>query len=290
MSGAVNHARTGRLVAAGVWVCAAIVMTASAANGALTFDALQSYWPIGLAIGVAVDIALCVALVGDRALHLAGRKSGWGRALRIATAGMSLALNCGASLANGHYAAAAFHAFLPVLLVVLTEASQSYSLRFHAIADEAHAAELTEQQARQAEADEATRVDRETRQAERAAEDARREQAAEQARQDRERQAHQLAALLALTPQLARRRQRAAPARARQPRQTKAPAARHAAKPASNQASDLAALVERARPLVADGMGRTQLARQLGTTPHWARRAIEQIEAEPRLHAVERSA
>lgn len=288
MSTPVDHARTGRLVAAGVWVCAAIVMTASAANGALTFDALQSYWPIGLAIGVAVDIALCVALVGDRALHLAGRKSGWGRALRIATAGMSLALNCGASLADDHYAAAVFHAFLPILLVVLTEASQSYSLRFHAIADEHRAAEAAEEQTRQAETDEAERIEREAREVERAADDARRAEAAELARQEREHQERQLVTLLALTPQLTRRRQRPAPARAKAPRQTKTPAT----KPQPNQAPDLARLVERARPLVADGMGRTQVARQLGVTAHWARRAIDQVEAEraPHLTAVERSA
>lgn len=127
---------TGRGVIAGVWVCAAITMAASAFNGALTFRALGSPWAVGLTIGIAVDVALCVALIGDRALHLTGTSTAWGRALRWTTAGMSLALNCGASIVSGHYWAAVFHAFLPLLLVVLTEAAQSYTLAYSHIADE----------------------------------------------------------------------------------------------------------------------------------------------------------
>jgi hypothetical protein len=263
MSARHDHARTGRLVIVGVWACAAIVMVSSARNGALSFAALGEHPLAGFALGVAVDVALAVALIGDRALHLAGRSSAWGRALRITTCLMSGALNCAVPLWLGHVGIAAFHSFLTVLLVLLTEYAQDGTLQFGDIEAEANAAEHAEREAEQRATDELARA-------------------------EREHQAQQLATLLALTPQLARRRQRTAPARAKASRQPKAPAMRHTSK----QAPDLADLVRRARPLVADGMGRTQLARELSTTAHWARKAIEAIEAEraPRLTAVERSA
>lgn len=283
-----DHARTGRLVTIGMWACAAIVMVSSARNAAWSFEILGDSPIAGFALGVAVDMALAVALVGDRALHLAGRKSRWGRALRITTCLMSGALNCAVYAWLGQVGIAIFHSFLTVLLILLTEYAQDFTLQTGAIADEHEAAERAEQRTRQAEADEAARLAREQAEAQRAAEDARRKQAAELARKQREHQTRQLAAALAAATLTRRRAKRAAPARAKAPRQDKAPAT----KPAPNQAPDLEQLVQRARPLVADGMGRTQLARQLDVTPHWARKAIEAIEAEqtPPLHAVERSA
>jgi hypothetical protein len=56
--------RTGRWIVAGTWGCAIIVMAASAANAALTYGALGDNRILGLATGVAVDIGLCVALIG----------------------------------------------------------------------------------------------------------------------------------------------------------------------------------------------------------------------------------
>jgi hypothetical protein len=265
MSARLDHARTGRLVIAGVWVCAAIVMVSSARNGALSFQALGEHPLAGFALGVAVDVALAVALVGDRALHLAGRSSAWGRALRITTCLMSGALNCAVPLWLGHVGVAAFHSFLTMLLVLLTEYAQDGTLQFGQIEDEADAAEHAEREAEQRAADELART-------------------------EQERQAQQLATLLALTPQLARRRQRTAPARAKASRQPKAPARRQTSKQAPSQAPDLAELIDRARPLMP--VGRTVLARQLGVSTHWARRVIEALEAErpAGLHAVERSA
>lgn len=70
-----------------------------------------------------------------------------------------------------------------------------------------------------------------------------------------------------------------------QPRQV-APAPRQVHQPVARQvAPDLAQLVERARPLMPIGRGR--LAQKLGTTEHWARKALEALETEPpRLAAV----
>ena len=110
-----NLERTGRRIVAGTWGCAAITMAASAANAALTYGALGDNRALGLATGIAVDIGLCVALIGDRRLYTHGLASGWGRALRITTAVMSLVLNVGISLRDGHYFAALLHSFLPLL-------------------------------------------------------------------------------------------------------------------------------------------------------------------------------
>lgn len=87
-------------------------MVASAANAALTYGAFGDNRALGLATGIAVDIVLCVALIGDRRLYVYGLSSNWGRALRITTAPMSLILNTGISLRDGHYFAALLHSFL----------------------------------------------------------------------------------------------------------------------------------------------------------------------------------
>jgi len=125
--------RTGRRVVAGTWACAVITMAASAANAALTYAALGDNRALGLATGLAVDIGLCVALIGDRQLYEHGLSSNWGRGLRITTAVMSLILNVGISLRDGHYFAALLHSFLPVLLIVMTEYGQDVLLQFTAL-------------------------------------------------------------------------------------------------------------------------------------------------------------
>jgi len=152
-----NHARIGRVVMVGLWLDAGIVMSASAVNGGRAFVALGEPFAAGLALGVAVDVALAVALWGDRALHLAGESSPWGRVLRVTTALMSGALNCSVAVWSGHYGVAVFHAFLPLLLILLTEYAQSSTLKFGHIADRQRAAgeaarteaELAQRQERQ---------------------------------------------------------------------------------------------------------------------------------------------
>jgi hypothetical protein len=122
--------RTGRSIVAGTWGCAGIVMVASAINAVLTFSALGDNRVLGLATGIAVDIALCVALVGDRQLYVHGLSSPWGRALRVATALMSLVLNAGVAFLDGHLFVGVLHSFLPILLILLTESGQSYLIHF----------------------------------------------------------------------------------------------------------------------------------------------------------------
>ncbi|MFN2497171.1 MAG: hypothetical protein ABR608_14925 [Pseudonocardiaceae bacterium] len=143
----VDHTRTSRIVLTGLWADAVLVMAASAYNGGQAFAALGQQMGAGIALGLAVDVGLAVALIGDRALHLSGRQSHWGRALRVCTAGMSLALNCSVALWMGHYGVAVFHAFLPVLLVLLSEYAQDSTLQFGEIAADHAAAVKAERDA-----------------------------------------------------------------------------------------------------------------------------------------------
>lgn len=122
--------RATRGIVTGTWICAAIVMVTSAGNAVLTFGAIGGNRIIGLGLGIAVDIALCVGLIGDRHLALRGLTSHWGRALRITAAVMSVVLATGAALIGGHYFLAVLSAFLPVLLVVLCEYGQDVHLTF----------------------------------------------------------------------------------------------------------------------------------------------------------------
>lgn len=129
--------RTDKAIVAGTWGCAGIVMAGSATNAFLAYGALGDNRVLGLATGLAVDIGLCVALIGDRRLYAHGLSSNWGRVLRITTAVMSLILNTCISLRDGHYLSASMHAFLPILLVVLTEYGQDVLLKFTALSREA---------------------------------------------------------------------------------------------------------------------------------------------------------
>jgi hypothetical protein len=269
-----DYTAAGRWVIRAVWIDAAIVMAASAANGALTFHELAQPWAAGLALGIAVDVGLFAALCGDRTLHLAGVAVGWGRALRWCTALMSLALNCAVPVWQERWGVAAFHAFLPVLLIALTEYAQASGLAFHRLAEQqSAAAEAAAAQAR------AT--------------------AEQQAEQHRRRQG-ELAVTLAgfATIGNAISRPPAAPPRSpRQRRDRARPAVRPAAKrPAGKQArqqTDLPTLTARARPLLAANpqMGRPTLARELGVTAYRAQLVLDVIAQEQQgLHAVERSA
>jgi hypothetical protein len=125
--------RTAKAIVAGTWGCAGIVMAGSATNAYLAYGALGDNRALGLATGLAVDIGLCVALIGDRRLYAHGLSSNWGRALRITTAVMSLILNTAIALRDGHFLSAVMHAFLPILLVVLTEYGQDVLLKFTAL-------------------------------------------------------------------------------------------------------------------------------------------------------------
>lgn len=157
-------AATSRRITAGIWACAAITMTASLINGTAVFDALTlGSLPVvvGLLTALAVDASLVVVLVGDARMQSEGLTARWGRVARIVTAGFSLALNCGASLALHHYFLAFLHAACPILIIILAEYGQEVNLEFarkiRAAADAILAAEIAEQNQRRALADEETR-------------------------------------------------------------------------------------------------------------------------------------
>lgn len=128
-------ARTGRAIAAGIWVCAAITMTASVVNGTSVF-AMLVIGVIGVVVGLltalAVDACLVMVLCGDRQMQALGLSATWGRVLRVATLGMSLALNCGAALIEHSYFLAALHAIPPLLIVGMSEYGQEVMLTFTA--------------------------------------------------------------------------------------------------------------------------------------------------------------
>jgi hypothetical protein len=121
---------TRKKINAGIWVCAALTMTASAISGVTSFYVLQKDgWGIasGAMTALAVDVALWVVLTGDQLLERIGLTSGsWGRALRWGTAAMSIILNCLAAVLAPIGAVLKaplilIHAFVPLIMVGLAE-------------------------------------------------------------------------------------------------------------------------------------------------------------------------
>jgi hypothetical protein len=118
-----------RAINVGVWMVAVVVMVVSATTAARELAEHGMHPLQGLALGLAVDAGIVVALVGDRMLHrVVGRRSRWGTALRLVTASMSLLLNCAGAWQAGDQLGVALHALPPVLLIVLTEAAQAYRM------------------------------------------------------------------------------------------------------------------------------------------------------------------
>jgi hypothetical protein len=130
---------------AGIWVCAAIAMIASAISGVTTFHTLQKDgWGLasGLATALAVDVALWVVLTGDRQLQILGLQSGgWARTMRWGTAAASLVLNCTAAWIAGQPMLVAVHAIVPLIMVGLSEYSGECAARFTAALTEIEAQE-----------------------------------------------------------------------------------------------------------------------------------------------------
>ncbi|MGL5910213.1 MAG: hypothetical protein ACRCZP_09440, partial [Phycicoccus sp.] len=61
-----DTAAAARWIGRLVWAAAVVVMALSALAGAHTFAWLGAHPATGFAVGVAVDAALCIALVGDQ--------------------------------------------------------------------------------------------------------------------------------------------------------------------------------------------------------------------------------
>lgn len=126
-------ARTGRVIQTLVWFDALLVMFTSAGTVYTLLVAHGAPRYVAIPFGFMVDIALIVALIGDRELSRHGKRLGWSVALRWITAAMTLALNVAGSLAHHphpDYGGAAIHSVPPVLLVVLTEAASAFQLAF----------------------------------------------------------------------------------------------------------------------------------------------------------------
>jgi hypothetical protein len=127
---AVLH-RTRNKINVGIWICAALTMMASAASGAYTFNHLKEAWGLGLGTAVAIDVALWVVLTGERQLQLLGLEVGrWGATMRYGTAAMSIILNCTAAWLDGSPMLVILHAFVPLLLVGLSEFSNECAQKF----------------------------------------------------------------------------------------------------------------------------------------------------------------
>lgn len=186
-----NAESTLRVIAIGVWAVAIVVMTVSATTSADLFKQHAADWLQGLALGLAIDAALAVALVGDQVLAQMDKRSSWGTTLRWVATGMSLVLNCSQAAINQDLLGMTLHAIPPMLLIVLTEAAQSYRT---ALTE--HRRQAADEQARV----EADRIAARQEQQRLAEEKRQRELAAEQRRRERERPAEKPKPLVLVAP------------------------------------------------------------------------------------------
>lgn len=125
--------RTARRIVAGTWMGAGIVMATNAAHAVAIFGALGGNRLVGLGVGVAVDVALCVGLIGDRRLAQHSLVSQWGRSLRLTSGAASLVIAVGGALITSHPFLAVLLGVLPIVLCLLTEYGQDVLLKFAAL-------------------------------------------------------------------------------------------------------------------------------------------------------------
>lgn len=122
--------RTARRIVAGTWMGALIVMATNAAHAVAIFGALGGNRLVGLGVGIAVDVALCVGLIGDRRLAQHSLVSQWGRSLRLTAGAVSMVIAVGGALITSHPFLAVLLGFLPIVLCLLTEYGQDVLLKF----------------------------------------------------------------------------------------------------------------------------------------------------------------
>lgn len=189
-----NAENTLTVISVGVWAVAIVVMTVSATTSADLFKQHAADWLQGLALGLAIDAALAVALVGDQVLAQMDKRSSWGTTLRWVATGMSLVLNCSQAAINQDLLGMTLHAIPPMLLIVLTEAAQSYRT---ALTE--HRRQAAEEHARV----EAERLAARQEQQRQAEEKRQRDLAAEQRRRERERPVEKPKSLVLVKPKAA---------------------------------------------------------------------------------------
>lgn len=119
--------RTSARINWALWGIAAGVMVYGAGNVTALLLAHATPWPTAWLLSSMVDLGLCVALWGDRVLHMYGRSESWLTALRWITAAMTWALNVAGNALPVHgradWVGVGIHSCGPLLLVVVAEAA-----------------------------------------------------------------------------------------------------------------------------------------------------------------------
>lgn len=125
--------RTRRWINVAVWGIALGVMIYGAINvTALLID--HGVWvQVAWLLSVMIDLAMCVALMGDRVLHRYGRRDGWVTALRWLTAVMTLVLNTTRPALAHDWVGVGIHTAGPVLLMLVAEGASSFQRQLAAI-------------------------------------------------------------------------------------------------------------------------------------------------------------
>lgn len=126
-----------------LWAIAAGVMIYGAGNVTELMLAHRAPWPTAPLLSLMVDLGLCVALWGDRALQLYNRKAGWLVVLRWATAAMTWALNVAGSALRHDWVGVGIWSCGPVLLVIVAEAAAAIQRQVTAIVADLDAEEKT---------------------------------------------------------------------------------------------------------------------------------------------------
>ncbi|MEO6089257.1 MAG: hypothetical protein ABIQ18_39710 [Umezawaea sp.] len=116
-----------------LWTATILAMLTSLGSGTILMVDLGS--PIYLAIlfPLASDVGLIASLRASAKLSAYGIVSGPARTLRYFSVAFCLALNCTGAVMNGDYAAAGFHAGIPVMVFVLALCEEHYSSAFAAL-------------------------------------------------------------------------------------------------------------------------------------------------------------
>lgn len=125
--------QAGQVVYAGTWTGAAIGMVANAGNAVVTFGTLGGNRGVGLAIGVFVDVAVIVALIGDRQLAKHGKRSGWSWAVQAYAMVFGLTIAISAAVYSDHYLLALLLAGVLPLMWLLMGYGQDAAIKFAGI-------------------------------------------------------------------------------------------------------------------------------------------------------------
>lgn len=297
---------TGRDTVVAQWGVAVVVMTGSAISAGVGFGFLGEHPAIGVITGLGVDLALAFGLIIGRRLRAVGITTCWGSVLLWLTGLMTLCLNSGAAVLGGRWGLAVAHAFLPVLMVVLTEAGSEAQLKLHRLARERTAAQRAEQDARLA----AERAEREAQQRQlraereeearrlergREIEAARHEREMADRREERERRDRELVGILAAVlalgaawrsprsrPSGASRVRPSVPSQAR-PRSARpgVPVASRAGVPVTEELMSQAQRVRARRLAEGRTAGRAVLARELNVPERTAKELVRRLGGQP---------